>query len=694
MPPAVPGCRDRITLFVDALDENQNQDDNGTLLSIFDDLIATHRDVRGKPDTPILKVCLASRPWPIFQERLGDNRRVPSFAMHNFTMQDIRQYAMAHTLRALGQRQKSISDLSTDIASRAKGVFIWVRIVVDNLRQEIVDGTPIESLQKILYQYPEELDGMYKLTMQRVRGAYLPETMIILKTMLASRVPLYVHQLYIVTNICIGNQHGLPQSVDDMISWLASRTGGLISMVDTGANDDWSTVSGSDSNATTGRGPASDFSTRTNLQVEFLHQTVQDFVRNGLESNFKTDNTTSSVAQLSGSRLLALACLDSHPPHTTLRDVARDTFSYIREVEREEDEGNIQQMTSLPHWDSFDLHDFPFRIRDRSHHSGFRRLHNITYEISYYQHTWGSLDIILNFGHGYQDDRDLYSTNISGDTKPFLTTIMNNLYHTKGTKYLFTLEPASARDVCRVSLFIASVGPRMTNDRTDRPRMFQHVLDSFVAPWKAKHPAEAGLLEALTRLPCRPVNELIDGKPLPRFPTNLACVLACLKPSTEVDDSTLLAFAQGLRRDYPRRLSVEVPIPVLWSGPVVLEFSMLTMTTAAFCSRFRDINRAKWVELFRTLDGNAYYFDLEDEHPPFVDLAVQDAVNEEVPEHAYTQVAHMGNFTAQAIASACLPAAVIGLGNSLIFRAFHPSKKGQRDSLEIQENMYRGIVLM
>lgn len=657
LPPTVMGCRDRITLFIDALDENHNRDDNVTLLSIFDDLIATYRGVRGKPNAPVLKICLASRPWPIFQKRLGNNPRVPSFAIHDFTMQDIEQYTTKHIVEAFGGRQTSVSQLSTDVASRAKGVFIWVRIVVDNLSQEIIDGTPIESLQRILHKYPEELDDMYKFTLRRIPEPYHPQTLILLKIVLASRFPLTAREAYTVTYICLG---GLPpnsgkEGLDDFISWLASRSGGLINAVDTGTNEACSMLSEGDNLSEFGlSGPGEPY-----LQVEFLHQTVQDFVHNGLDDSLELAGTKFPVAQMSGSCLLALSCLDSHPPHRHLRNIAKDIFSYIREVEQEEDGSLGQQITSLPHWESFDLHDFPFRTRNyiQSSHHAFPP----SEEFSHYLDPNNKLTPMVS-----------KLSSIPEDAKPFILTILHNLYRTNGPKYLFTMESAgSARDVCRFSLFFASVGPRLSNDRVDRRRMFRYILTSLVEPLWAKQPSESEFPHVLPEVPCDPITELVRLDTSHNYfrleiPRNLASMFACLKPSAEIDDNTLLAFAEGLKGQKGR------PLEVSLGGVGRLRESPMTLT--ALCSRVKDINRAQWVELFQTWGGQLDGLNMHDEHVPFVDLAAYDALSQKPIPHIYTKVADTDDCIGQVIASACIPLAVVGLGSRQIFRALYPIK--------------------
>lgn len=693
IPPAVPGCRDRVTLFVDALDENQNQDDNNNLLSIFEDLSTTYRSVRAKGDAPVLKICLASRPWPIFRQRLGDDDRVASFAIHDFTRKDVEGYTESQllttnkTLKSSDDRQKAISQLSSSIASRAKGVFIWVRVVVDNLRQDIVDGTTIESLRWILHDYPEELDEMYKFTLKRVRQSYRPETMILFKAMLASRVPLTALQLYTVTRICMGWPELIHDSIepsDDIFSWLASRSGGLIELVATGGEE--LHLAASDAGAE--KHPMemqSNSSTGLEPHAEFLHQTVQDFVRYGLNDTLEVANITSSVAQLSGSRLLALACLDMHPPHHQLRNLARDVFSYIREVEREEDEAESQQMTCLPHWNSFNLHDFPFKIRHVRNPSAISTTTPEMFES--YMDTSNALvqKIVSPRATPDSGSGQPYDSEIPILLTPYVVTILNNLYRTQRLGHSFTSPPPPISPRHKhCLLFIASIGPRLSNDRVDRPRMFRLILTIGLTTLSGG-PASGGkfVYGDLHHWPCRLILDPIGHVELFPTATNLTSILATSRPSNQIDEDTLLSFTQNLIRGHGHDI-VGVSIPGT-SAPERQDSlghvsRKIGLPLPAFCSRFRDINRSRWVAQFlepRT-DGSPplrIYF-LSDvrtayTHVVFVDLAVWDAVGLKPPHHAYTQFADEGNVVAQVIASACMPAAVVGGGGSRVFKALY-----------------------
>lgn len=689
IPPAVSGCRDRITLFIDALDENQNQHDNNTLLSIFEHLNATYKDIRAKPYAPVLKICLASRPWPMFRQRLGEGLRVPSFAIHDFTMKDIKDYTnsrlltKSHMLKKHDERQKAISQLSSDIASRANGVFIWVRIVADSLSQDIIDGTPIESLRGILQEYPEELDEMYKFTLKRVRRSYRPETMIVFKVMLASRVSLTLPQLYTVTNICMGSSlsvHDLEQFSVDLRSWMASSSGGLIDVMETDAGEQRSIESVCDVESTH-RESASNYSIEPNLHAKFLHQTVQDFVRNGLDDSLDIAKTNNAVAQLSGSRLLALACLDSHPPHPLLWNVAKDIFSYIRDVEREEDEMKSQQMACLAHWTSFDLHDFPFKIRHPQGHTEFSTREMFSAYLDLNNELAPRLTGQLTRLGGFFDGE------VPKDMVPFVVAILHNLYRTRGPKHASTLVPKSPQSLRRLLLFVASVGPRLSKDRLDRPRMFRHILNSYsyALPLQDEWTAEEYFPESFLELPFEPINDLFECVPRHRFKGSLAAILVALKPSNELDDDTLLSFAESLDGEgYKDTLTVDVLTrPESWeslSRDQMRVHDRVRMTLSAFASRFRETNRSKWVGLFYKGWDDAPP-DLQvksgDKPRPFVDLAAWDAMGREPPRHVYTTASAAADvmlhgFVPQTVASAAIPAVVVGLGSSRVFKAFYP----------------------
>ncbi len=69
-----------IFLFLDGLDEIAQEEQHKTLE--FLDKLCSH--------VPQLRVCVSSRPEPIFQKRLGN---LPALRLQDLTREDIRQFA-------------------------------------------------------------------------------------------------------------------------------------------------------------------------------------------------------------------------------------------------------------------------------------------------------------------------------------------------------------------------------------------------------------------------------------------------------------------------------------------------------------------------------------------------------------------------------------------------------------------------
>ena len=163
-----------------------------------------------------------------------------------------------------------------------------------------------------------------------------------------------------------------------------------------------------------------------------------------------------------------------------------------------------------------------------------------------------------------------------------------------------------------------------------------------------------------------------------------------MKSSPELDDDTLLSFVEGLngegfdgflfvkfpnqvlKRRGERKLAVgdfRVEIPYIHPG--------VRMTLSAFCARFRETNRSKWVGLFdKAWDDVPLDLQLS---RPFLDLAAWDAMGREPPRHAYTTLTAgsdsvISSVMPQAIASIGMLAAVVGMGSSQIFQACYPNQ--------------------
>ncbi|KAL8723059.1 MAG: hypothetical protein Q9181_007363, partial [Wetmoreana brouardii] len=160
------GTRIKILLFLDALDEHEG--DNDQLIELLKDWSEM---MDGYYVT--LKICLASRPWPVFTDCFGHG---PNFAIDHYTRDDIWVYTESRlnfsiqgSLELLNP--KTVASLAEQITAKAQGVFIWVKLVTDLLAKNIRDGTHYQ-LQRMIAELPEELQEMYDYTLSRIDPEY------------------------------------------------------------------------------------------------------------------------------------------------------------------------------------------------------------------------------------------------------------------------------------------------------------------------------------------------------------------------------------------------------------------------------------------------------------------------------------------------------------------------------------------
>jgi len=125
----VVACEDstRICLFIDGLDEFEG--DEAAREEIVDIL-------KGIAEYGHIKVCLSSRPWLVFEDAFRDR---PSLLLQHLTYNDITKYVQGKleeqsNFRRIKQKdEEGGSTLILGVTDKAKGVFLWVFLVVRSL---------------------------------------------------------------------------------------------------------------------------------------------------------------------------------------------------------------------------------------------------------------------------------------------------------------------------------------------------------------------------------------------------------------------------------------------------------------------------------------------------------------------------------------------------------------------------------
>jgi hypothetical protein len=178
-----------IFLFFDALDEY-----DGTPEFISEFLKSL---VEVKPTSKTLtKILFSSRPWAIFRDHFNT---CPSLSIHEHTMQDILDYC-AGSLPYDSRERALVLPFVREIAHRARGVFVWVKLVMADLTALVtaIDGADEElsrKLRQCLDSLPDELEDYYATIIQRLPASTRRESYILLECLSRSSKQIMLHEV-------------------------------------------------------------------------------------------------------------------------------------------------------------------------------------------------------------------------------------------------------------------------------------------------------------------------------------------------------------------------------------------------------------------------------------------------------------------------------------------------------------------
>jgi len=114
--------------------------------------------------SPTVKLVLSSRPWNVFRDAFKD---MPQLRLQDLTYPDITAYVEDHLAENDQMKHLAENDpepaqaLTTEIVSKASGVFLWVKIVVGSLLDGLRNHDRISDLQSRLNLLPDDLDALY-----------------------------------------------------------------------------------------------------------------------------------------------------------------------------------------------------------------------------------------------------------------------------------------------------------------------------------------------------------------------------------------------------------------------------------------------------------------------------------------------------------------------------------------------------
>ncbi|KAL9090904.1 MAG: hypothetical protein Q9165_005112 [Trypethelium subeluteriae] len=255
-----------LCLFVDALDEHEgNHRALLAAVSRFQEL-CDDRKFR-------LRLCLSSRPENVFQHAF---QACPGFAIHEWTKQDILKYTQIRLEDIADDVTDRFQELFETISEKARGVFIWVRLVLDELLEGWYNGDNISELIDLLSIMPSELEGLYERTLRRstrfsieVGRKYKRDAFIMFQIALCTDMPFDLDLFLDIADYCSsGASQDSGLTFKQKLRRLHGRCFGLLKVVSTSNTGDDSQI---------GDVPTSNSSLEDANEVQFIHQTVKDF---------------------------------------------------------------------------------------------------------------------------------------------------------------------------------------------------------------------------------------------------------------------------------------------------------------------------------------------------------------------------------------------------------------------------------
>ena len=164
--------------FIDGLDEFEG--DYSEALDFFQQL----------SESPSVKLCISSRPLPIFEAELGNG---PMLKLQDLTRNDIirvvNQKLLGHPAikrLSMAHHDRTVN-LAKTVIKKASGAFLWVTLVTKSLIIGLINHDTIHDLERRLQELPVDLLDLYWHMLGRIQPIHLQNAALLLE--ISCRVP-------------------------------------------------------------------------------------------------------------------------------------------------------------------------------------------------------------------------------------------------------------------------------------------------------------------------------------------------------------------------------------------------------------------------------------------------------------------------------------------------------------------------
>jgi hypothetical protein len=258
----------RFCFFVDGLDEyfSEHDKDHDYLLHTLGCLTKAGA-----------KLCVASRPWNVFEEAYGNDLSHKLY-LEDLNRGDIQHYVIEKLTthrNFAGINPTEAEDIVEEIIDKSQGVFLWVRLAVRSLVEGLRNRDSVVLLRRRLREFPDDLNGFFKYMFDSLDPIYRPRLSHMFQIALAADQPLSLIAYWCLDKIEDERDTGpepYPQPftcteslqiVEDMKFRINGRSRGLLETTKAGH---------------TRRERGRHIKDDADPHVDFLHRTVKDYI--------------------------------------------------------------------------------------------------------------------------------------------------------------------------------------------------------------------------------------------------------------------------------------------------------------------------------------------------------------------------------------------------------------------------------
>jgi hypothetical protein len=266
---------EKVCLFIDGLDEYEGDLDN--LVELLDSLRIFSN----------LKLCVASRPWPLFEGSYGADEATKLY-MQRHNAEDIEKVVhdklTAHpSFKKLRQAEPEADLICREIVQKAHGVFLWVYLVTRSLLEGLRNQDRVSDMKRRLYDFPSDLNKFFTYILDSLDPVYKVQVVRGFEVTMAARKRLSVaHFWHLDKEEEFGRNYAVDMAIqhlpqEKVIARADSRTETMKARIDgrfKGLLEVRFEPDGEEDQDTIQERYEKDYFSK----VDFLHRTVQDFL--------------------------------------------------------------------------------------------------------------------------------------------------------------------------------------------------------------------------------------------------------------------------------------------------------------------------------------------------------------------------------------------------------------------------------